>query len=40
MTVYGFSGSELEAEAKLLAAGAHRVFHQMRELPDLAAGAR
>lgn len=38
--VYGFSGSELEAEAKLLAAGAHRVFHQMHELPDLAAGAR
>lgn len=37
MTVYGFSGSE--GEDKLLAAGAHKVFHQMRELPALAAGA-
>jgi HAD superfamily hydrolase (TIGR01509 family) len=38
MTVYGFSGSA--AEEELLAAGAHRVFHQMRELPALAAGIR
>lgn len=40
MSVYGFSGSEAEAEDMLLAAGAHRVFHYMRELPSLASGAR
>lgn len=38
MTVYGFSGGE--AADKLFAAGAHKVFHQMRELPALAAGAQ
>jgi len=38
MSVYGFSGNEAEIEQKLLAAGAHRVFHHMRELPALAAG--
>ena len=40
MTVYGFSGSEAESEVKLLAAGAHKVFRQMSELPALAACAR
>lgn len=40
MTVYGFSGNEVNVGEKLLAAGAHGVFHEMRELPALAAGAR
>ena len=40
MSVYGFSANEAEVEEKLLAAGARKVFHHMRELPGLAAGAR
>ena len=38
MSVYGFAGRE--AEERLLAAGAHKVFRHMRELPSLAEGAR
>ena len=40
MTIYGYSGNEAEVEEKLLAAGAHRVFNDMRELPALAAGVQ
>jgi HAD superfamily hydrolase (TIGR01509 family) len=36
MSVYGFSGSA--PEGRLKAAGAHRVFYQMSELPWLVAG--
>jgi len=38
MSVYGFSGRT--SDARLLAAGAHRVFREMSELPTLVAGAR
>jgi len=38
MSVYGFSGRT--SPARLLAAGAHRVFREMSELPTLVAGAR
>lgn len=36
MSVYGFSGSTLNG--RLTAAGAHKVFHSMSELPSLVAG--
>jgi len=36
MSVYGFSGSA--PDGRLRAAGAHRVFHSMSELPALVAG--
>jgi len=38
MSVYGYSGST--PDARLLAAGAHRVFREMSELPSLVAGPR
>jgi HAD superfamily hydrolase (TIGR01509 family) len=38
MSVYGFSGST--PDGRLLAAGAHRVFREMSELPALVAGTR
>lgn len=38
MSVYGFSGSA--SNARLMAAGAHKVFHSMFELPSLVAGIR